>query len=452
MIRYNPEKLLDTLAPEELKELIKAHESRYRIIVSMDKFALFRYKVDTDTMYYWGEDPNGGNDIVTAFVPNYTQKRPSFIFAESDKDAIPDQILRMVNDPNEPTMGAAHFHHRDGHLLECEFTAVKDQSGKVTMIVGQIIDYFRTPAALQQTIENMNEYIQTIEGLKTAYETVLSISLMDYSFKVIKATPAVTQGAKQCSNVLELSKIFCQYFVEDQYQPGFQDFVDPKTLAERIYGQKYISYDYVTKNIGWVHARIVPTEYDSDGNVVKAILTTEETNENTQRMDYLRVAAETDALTGLNNRVKGERVINESLAQKKPSAFAIFDCDHFKRINDTLGHPVGDIVLTEIAKAMNETFPAETTMRLGGDEFVIYITSEDLLPANPNDILKVFDAFKKRIAQINIPQLKGRRITLSGGVALYNGIFPSTFDKLYHRADKALYHSKLAHNGVISYN
>lgn len=447
--QYNPEEYVSKLDIEELKNLIKSHDARYRIIVQMNKLSLFRYEKSSDTMYFWGEGPNG--DFINMRIDNYLQEKPSEVFDKSEKEHIPETIIKILNDPEYPKTGAEVFRNKDGQLVECEYTTVDDSNGTPRTIVGQVVDYFRTPKALQRTIDNMNNYIATIEGLKSGYETVLAIDLTDYSFQIVKATPEVVQGAKQCSSVLELAKVFAHYFIDEKHHPGFQEFVDPTTLASRLYGFKYISYDYLTKNLGWVHARIVPTVYDEDGNVTQALFTTEETNEGLAQMNYLKVAAERDALTGLFNRHKGEQEIGISLTEKTPAIFAVFDCDHFKMINDTLGHPVGDKVLTAIANAMKSVFNQDVVMRLGGDEFIIFITNPELIEPLIKNKPNIFDSFTKKINEIKISELKGRKISLSGGYTYYNGIFPTTFDKLYHKADRALYQAKQTRNGTISY-
>ena len=448
MIEYKTGDLYDSMSREELVKLLRVHEARYKIIVQMDEYSLFRYDVETDTMFFWTSDKEEG--FKSFRFPNYRENKPSYFKSESESHRIPDEIDKLLNDPNYPKTGAIQFRHKDGHLIECEYTAVKDRDGKIHTIAGQLVDYFRTPNALRQTIESMNDYIATIEGLKSGYETVLSINLTDLTFKVVKGTQVVLEGSKNISNVIDFAMAYAKYNIDEQYYEGFINFISPNTLAERMYGIKYISYDYLEKNLGWVHGRIVPAQYDNDGNVSMVLFTSEVTNDSTNKINYLQVVAGQDSLTGLYNRAKGEAMINEWIGLRQPAVFALFDCDHFKLINDTMGHPIGDVVLSEVAKAMREAFPKDVVMRLGGDEFIIYHLDPELPKKGDREILEIFDEMKKKVRDISIPELRGKKITISGGVAVNKGMLPTNFDKLYHKADIELYHSKQTRNGTIS--
>ena len=99
--------------------------------------------------------------------------------------------------------------------------------------------------------------------------------------------------------------------------------------------------------------------------------------------DQLRYQATHDPLTGLANR----KVLTDRLAasrQAKRSASAallMLDIDHFKQINDSYGHPVGDALLTQTAQRLRSTAPDRATLaRLGGDEFVMLFENTDRQP------------------------------------------------------------------------
>lgn len=451
MEKYNPKESLQKMNTKELQEQLGVMYDRYILLVEMGMMSLFRYDVKSDIMYLWTPSSEGGVSFL--LFRNFLETCPSFMFDESCRHEIPQILRKIINDADFPKRGNFQFKEKDGHsIVEAEYTTSFGENGNATSISGQLVDINRTPKVLQKTIESLNDYISTNEALQSAYETVLFVNLRDYSFVVKKATPEVTAAASQVKNVIELARLFCEYNVDDNYKETLYEFFDPKTVYQRMVGQKVIVCDYLTKNIGWRHARLVPVEYDEDGNVTQIVFTTEATTDRTSQLGILRVAAERDGLTGLINRSKGESLINDLLAAKTPAVFALFDCDRFKYINDTHGHPVGDIVLCEIAKAFKEVFPNDKVIRLGGDEFVVFITSFTELSVSDLDVDNLFAPLKKRIADIRIPQLMGRKLTLSGGVSLYSGLFGSSFEKLYHKADIALYESKKSRNGTITVN
>ena len=87
----------------------------------------------------------------------------------------------------------------------------------------------------------------------------------------------------------------------------------------------------------------------------------------------LKILSEVDGLTGLYNRLAGERLINDRLHKNAGGNFMVVDVDGFKKINDQYGHLFGDDVLRGLAALMKEIFGGENLVgRFGGDEFVIF--------------------------------------------------------------------------------
>ncbi len=143
--------------------------------------------------------------------------------------------------------------------------------------------------------------------------------------------------------------------------------------------------------------------------------------------------ASTDAMTGLWNRNYLTTKIDESLAAGKTAAYLIVDVDHFKSVNDKLGHIMGDKVLIRLAHMMMEYFPNDTVARLGGDEFVIFIVD----PPEHDVLCEKLASFQKTVNE-DLERTTNGIATLSIGVALapQDG---ANMDTLYDKADRALY-------------
>jgi diguanylate cyclase (GGDEF)-like protein len=163
-----------------------------------------------------------------------------------------------------------------------------------------------------------------------------------------------------------------------------------------------------------------------------------------QRMEEL---AHTDALTGLSNRRAGTIEVNAYLQRSniefESFSVAILDLDHFKQINDTYGHLVGDEVLIIAGTTLKSMLRRnDRVYRWGGEEFLI------LLPTTPMDAaIGVCQRFNHCIGQLEIEDV--RKITISIGVATFNS--GDTFDTLLQRADDALYAAKKnGRNQVLS--
>jgi diguanylate cyclase (GGDEF)-like protein len=152
-----------------------------------------------------------------------------------------------------------------------------------------------------------------------------------------------------------------------------------------------------------------------------------------------------DALTGLFNRAALQSWLKNNLSHHHSptrrsgdetaiGCLALLDIDHFKRINDTLGHLYGDEVLLIIADVMRESFRGNDLLfRYGGEEFIIILRDTDLDTA-----YVVLDRFRSRVAQHKFANLN--QVTVSIGLT---GVLPQLTDsQLIERADKALYHGK----------
>ena len=150
-----------------------------------------------------------------------------------------------------------------------------------------------------------------------------------------------------------------------------------------------------------------------------------------------------DALTGLLNRPAIFDILHKQILRAKRGGFGIavimIDIDHFKNINDTCGHPVGDEVLCEIANRLTQSARShEYIGRYGGEEFLAIIS-----PYSQEGAVKAAERFRKAIAseEINTNQTL-IPVTISLGVAIATGEESLDEHLLLQRADEALYQAK----------
>lgn len=147
----------------------------------------------------------------------------------------------------------------------------------------------------------------------------------------------------------------------------------------------------------------------------------------------------TDHLTGLSNRHHFEMVFAEyppTAKRKTPDALILIDIDNFKKINDTYGHVLGDVVLKSVAICMKQHSRIyDITVRWGGDELIIYAPRTTLKQAH-----QLAEKIRKHIHALQITGLEP--ITISAGVAVLQS--GDTLSQLLNRADKALYEAKQA--------
>jgi diguanylate cyclase (GGDEF)-like protein len=150
-------------------------------------------------------------------------------------------------------------------------------------------------------------------------------------------------------------------------------------------------------------------------------------------------AAQTDELTGLKNRraffEAGHQLYGDCFQARRPLCALMLDMDHFKHINDTHGHQVGDNVLRQIGGVIAKTFRgSDVHGRLGGEEFAV------LLPDTSLDVaLDIAEQLVRTLAGLSSPPVE--RMTASIGVAVTAASDKDLFH-LMNRADKALFRAK----------
>lgn len=153
-----------------------------------------------------------------------------------------------------------------------------------------------------------------------------------------------------------------------------------------------------------------------------------------------RSEAAVDVLTGMLNRKALQNRVGELRQQSEISAATIgmivIDIDHFKRVNDTVGHAVGDTILKDVAYIIRKDLRAfELAYRLGGEEFLI------LLPGG-DDEQSVKLATRLRDAVEATRFSHDLRMTISCGVGVSPSGIPFDYDALFEAADAAMYEAK----------
>ena len=149
----------------------------------------------------------------------------------------------------------------------------------------------------------------------------------------------------------------------------------------------------------------------------------------------LRHESATDMLSGLLNRRGLRAALDDLSANRTPTAIIVLDIDHFKRVNDTLGHDSGDAIIRMTAERMRRAARAgDITARTGGEEFVM------LLPdTSAAEAWHIAEQLRRDIHET--PTTTAMPITVSCGIAQCPEI-ARDLDEAWQLADKALYRAK----------
>ncbi len=206
----------------------------------------------------------------------------------------------------------------------------------------------------------------------------------------------------------------------------------------------------------WVTLRTSPI-YDAQRSIVGGVAIVTDISERVRVEEQMKHQAYHDVLTGLPNRILLKDRIEQALAHYHRSgnriAVMFLDLDHFKSVNDSLGHQVGDALLIETAERLKSVCREEDTVaRLGGDEFVILLSH---LGKDPQKAAERAEAVAEKIhLALSVPFAVGESESLSSASSIGIAVISSeehTADDLLKHADTAMYQAKKEGRGTTRF-
>jgi diguanylate cyclase (GGDEF)-like protein/PAS domain S-box-containing protein len=186
----------------------------------------------------------------------------------------------------------------------------------------------------------------------------------------------------------------------------------------------------------------INTIFNEDGAAHRRVSLFSDVTEWKKTQELIWQQANFDTLTGLPNRQmlhdRMEQEVKKSHRSNLPMALMFIDLDHFKEINDTLGHDMGDVLLKEAAERLTGCVrETDTVSRLGGDEFTVILSEV----TEPNIVDRIAQNILKKLAEPF--QLRSEVAYVSGSIGIT--MYPedaTTVDELLKNADQAMYEAK----------
>ena len=161
-----------------------------------------------------------------------------------------------------------------------------------------------------------------------------------------------------------------------------------------------------------------------------------------------------DEMTGMYNFRFFRKQLKTEIARARRTGLScsliIFDIDHFKRVNDTFGHPAGDAVLKEITRRIITTIRSiDYPIRYGGEEFAVILPETGLVEA-----IRIAERVRKAVVAkpFRLNTHPPVTVTISGGVAEFSDLFASSMETFIEAADRALYQAKDGGRNRISFS
>lgn len=241
--------------------------------------------------------------------------------------------------------------------------------------------------------------------------------------------------------VISTNKKLCEMFpkVSDITGQNYREWKanNLKNAKPYIHGGEEISLTIGGKNIIiWLREISMQSIFgESIGNIILF-------SDITSEQEYAKKTmhrANTDFLTGLNNRRSLFSYLNRSDSEKTLTLIMI-DLDNFKKVNDSYGHHMGDQALVATSQRLLQSFPDDFISRLGGDEFLVVMNREISLEQTEENVQAFLDSLKETYEE----QKEFRVMTASAGISqstLENG-GRHDIEMLLRKSDEALYHAK----------
>lgn len=316
---------------------------------------------------------------------------------------------------------------------------------------------------MYKELAQQNRKVQAINAMfQTTLQQTKNIPFaIDYTLNQLVLYGYPTKDVVQCCS-------FSDMLPESMIKKGI---LDPGSLTEYQKLYQYlivqkepcdpvIIYSQMGEKKEWIRVRITS---DTQNNTEQMIGVLEDYGEQKEKdlqienhlVDIKKIEkkSQIDFLTNLYNREAFIQKVNIALEvnarNHETAALLILDLDHFKEVNDCMGHGTGDIVLQQTANTLHSFFRKEDIVgRLGGDEFVIFAKN-----------IRNIQAFERRINELNrllckIYQKNGKSIQISASIGIMlTDADHTTFTALYEKADQALYQVKAeSRNGYRIYS
>ena len=238
---------------------------------------------------------------------------------------------------------------------------------------------------------------------------------VDYWKEIKKEILQVREKGYQETDIVEMSE---NYF----------DCADETVTAAEDYSEK------IERTLRWVEIFSI---VDMVGLLLMVVEQTMTAIKIRQKNQVLEKKAYIDLHTGLPNKSRCEEILHEGGFVEEPTACVMMDLNNLKRVNDTMGHAVGDQLITNFARLMRNAIPSRDFVgRYGGDEFIIIIYNttrenvEEILAKLQDDV----DKFNKTGKNV--------RISYACGWVLSSDYAQCTIRTLFDKADKYMYENK----------
>ncbi|WP_220754757.1 EAL domain-containing protein, partial [Shewanella sp. KT0246] len=296
-------------------------------------------------------------------------------------------------------------------------------------------DHKENPVRMTGTIKNINNLKQTEEQLRLFERAIENISegmfILDEKYCFVEVNDACCELTNQSRE-----EFIGGLFTFGRYPESYTNQIHASLSQQGRWSNELEA----NKGDGshFLMELTVDAIYNQQGETTHYVGVFSDITRRKQQEEELRKLTNSDILTGLPNRSSLQVTLNNLVKKDIHHTLMVLDLDNFKRINDSLGHQIGDELLVDVAKRIQNNVPKHVSLyRLGGDEFAILIDHNPDIGSCAAIASRIIDALKEEFKIDNESLVVG----LSIGIVLYPEDEQNEL-ALLRKADIAMYHAK----------
>ncbi|WP_192021260.1 EAL domain-containing protein [Shewanella sp. WPAGA9] len=296
-------------------------------------------------------------------------------------------------------------------------------------------DHKENPVRMTGTIKNINNLKQTEEQLRLFERAIENISegmfILDEKYRFVEVNDACCVLTAQ-----PREEFIGQLFTFGRYPESYSNQVHA-SLSQQGCWNNELEADRGDGS-HFLMELTVDAIYNEQGETTHYVGVFSDITRRKQQEEELRKLTNSDLLTGLPNRSSLQVTLNNLVKKDIHHTLMVLDLDNFKRINDSLGHQIGDELLVDVAKRIQNNVPKHVSLyRLGGDEFAILVDQNPDIGSCAAIASRIIDSLKE--------EFKIDRESLVVGLSIGIVLYPEDEQNeqaLLRKADIAMYHAK----------
>ncbi|NLD20228.1 MAG: EAL domain-containing protein [Clostridiales bacterium] len=425
---------------EEKKSEYRKNELVMQLVAEHSDRLVYRYDLASKSCYADVNQDSQQLTFITSADVDDTVIDCGDIMLESVKD-----YQRFFNDIHDgKRAGNAKIHTRDSHgkprWIDMKYTLIYDDNNVPEEAVLSVLDITEN----HERELAYSRYLQSITH-SSANNSVLIYLEADVTLDITEkqggrmlttSFPAVGSSRTDIVEHIARSYVITEerekyrlFFSRDHLITAFSD--GARELTNEWH------FTFPNEQSGYTRSELQMVQDPYSGNIKVYTILRDITDEKLKEL-AVKKQVEIDGMTGLYNKTTAESMISKQLSSSTMDSCALLlaDLDNLKEINDTFGHNHGDQAIKLIADRLRSQFRKTDILgRIGGDEFVVLL--ENITEARLRSILM---AFMHKLSSIRIDEKIEYPLHGSVGIAL--GTSGDTYNSLFEKADKALYHVK----------